>query len=95
MNEIIINLLLIIGGATGQFILSAFILPKKDKKDADAQFIETLISRVTLLEGRIEEQSKQVSNLMASNATLSVELNFIRQENDELKEELRKEKESK
>ena len=93
MNEVIINILLIIGGATGQFILSAFILPKKDKKDADAQFIETLISRVGLLEGRIEEQSKQIQNLMASNATLSVELNFIRQENEELKEELRKKRE--
>lgn len=88
MNEIIINILLIISGATGQYFLSAFIMPKKDQKDADKQFIDTLIQRVTILEGRIEEQSKQLTNVMTENAMLKVELGYLRKEKDELQKEL-------
>lgn len=87
MNEIIVNILLVIGGATGQFIISTFKMPKKDQKEADQQFIETLIQRVSNLEGRIEEQSKQLTSVMEENARLKVEMEYLRRENEELKQE--------
>jgi hypothetical protein len=86
MNEIIINILLIVGGATGQFLLSTVLIPKKDKKEADQTFIDTLIQRVSNLEGRLDEQSKQLTTVMEENARLKVEMEYLRKENEELKQ---------
>lgn len=85
MNEIIIAVIGLLGGGTLQYLISTKFMPKKDEKESDAHFIDTLIQRVTLLEGRIEQLSAQISSLMASNATLSVELNYIKEENIQLK----------
>ena len=90
MNDIITNILLIVGGATGQFILSSFLIPKKEKREADQQFIDTLMTRIANLEGRMDEQSKQLTNVMTENAMLKVELDYLRKENQELKSELNK-----
>ena len=90
MNEIIINILLVISGATGQYIISAFLIPRKDEKEADKAFIDTLLLRIANLEGRMDEQSKQLTTVMTENAMLKVELDYLRRENKELKEELSK-----
>lgn len=90
MNEIIINILLVISGATGQYIISAFLIPRKDEKEADKAFIDTLLLRIANLEGRMDEQSKQLTTVMTENAMLKVELDYLRRENQELKEELSK-----
>jgi hypothetical protein len=84
MNDIITNILLIVGGATGQFILSSFLIPKKDRKDQEQSFITTLIDRVSALEGRITEQSAQLTLVMEENARLKVEMEYLRKENIEL-----------
>lgn len=94
MNEIIINILLVIGGATGQFLLSAFVIPKKDQKDQEQAFIETLIERVSSLEGRITEQSVQLTIVMEENARLKVEMEYLRKENTELMNQINKGKKS-
>jgi predicted nuclease with TOPRIM domain len=88
MNEIIVNILLIIGGATGQYILSAFMIPKKEKRDADQEFIDVLIQRISNLEGRMDEQSKQLTNVMTENAMLKVELDYLKKENAILKKKM-------
>lgn len=87
MNEIIINFLMVIGGATGQYIISTLKMPKKDQKESEQQFIDTLLQRVSILEGRIEEQSKQLTCVMQENAMLKVELEYLRKENEQLKKE--------
>jgi regulator of replication initiation timing len=78
---------MVVGGATGQYFLSTIKMPKKDQKDADQHFIETLIQRISNLEGRIEEQSKQLTSVMEENARLKVEMEYLRKENEELKQE--------
>jgi hypothetical protein len=87
INQIIIALISLFSGGLGQYMISTKLMPKKEQKDADQNFINTLIQRVSLLEGRIEEQSAQIANLMASNATLLVELNYMKVENESLKKE--------
>lgn len=83
-----IAILSIIGGATGQYLLSTFIMPKKEKRDADQEFIDTLIQRVSHLEGRTDELSKQLTNVMTENAMLKVELDYMKKENHELKKKI-------
>ena len=85
MNEIIIGIIGIIGGSTGQYFLSTFFLSKKDERSSDQEFIDTLIQRVYNLEGRTDELSKQLTTLMSENAVLRVELAHIQKENRELK----------
>jgi predicted RNase H-like nuclease (RuvC/YqgF family) len=85
-TEVWIAIISLIGGGLGQWILSTFLLPKKDKKEADQQFIETLIQRVSTLEGRIEEQSKQLTTVMEENARLKVEMEYLKKENEELRQ---------
>ncbi len=87
MNEILVNLLMVVGGATGQYIISTIKMPKKDQKEADKQFIDTLIQRVSNLEGRLDEQSKQLTSVMEENARLKIELEYLKKENDELRQE--------
>lgn len=87
MNEILINLLMVVGGATGQYIISTIKMPKKDQKEADQQFIDTLIQRISNLEGRLDEQSKQLTCVMEENARLKIELEYLKKENEELKKE--------
>ena len=82
MNEIIVNILLVIGGATGQFILSAFIIPKKDKRESDQQFIDTLIERIGHLEGKIDILSTQLNEVMRENERLKVEMSHLTKKND-------------
>lgn len=90
LTQITIAIISLLGGGVIWNIYSTIKMPKKEEREADQQFIQTLLDRVNKLEARIEEQSKQISNLMASNATLSVELNYIKAENEDLKEELKK-----
>lgn len=87
MNELFIALIGLVSGATGQYIISTFKMPKKEEKDADKQFIDTLIERVSHLEGRLDEVSKQLTNVMTENAMLKVEMDFLKRENEELKKE--------
>ena len=87
MNELIIALIGLGSGATGQYIISTFKMPKKEEKDADKQFIDTLIQRISHLEGRMDEQSKQLTCVMQENAMLKVELEYLKKENEELKKE--------
>lgn len=87
MNEIIVNLLMLLGGATAQYVISTFKMPKKEEKDADKQFIDTLIQRVSHLEGRLDEVSKQLTTVMTENAMLKVEMEFLKRENEQLKKE--------
>jgi hypothetical protein len=90
MNEIMLNILLILSGATGQYVLSAFLIPKKDQRDADKQFIDTLIQRIGMLEGSVDLMSKQITTIMTENATLKVEMDYLRKENHLLQMELSK-----
>lgn len=85
-SELWIAIFSFLGGSVGQYIVSSFLLPKKDKKEADQQFIDTLIQRITLLEGRLEEQSKQLTTVMEENARLKVEMEYLRKENEELRQ---------
>jgi hypothetical protein len=84
-NEIIIAILSLIGGGFGQWILSTKIMPKKEKKEFDQQFIETLMERVNILEGRLLEQSAQLTCVMEENARLKVEMEYLKKENEELR----------
>lgn len=88
LTQIIIAIISLIGGGFGWQIVSTFLMPKKDEKEADKAFIDTLIQRVAHLEGRMDEQSKQLTQVMTENAMLKVELDFLRKENQELKEQL-------
>jgi len=76
MNEIIINALLLISGATGQYIVSAFLIPKKEKKEAEAGFIDTLLERVSFLEGKIDVMSLQLNEIMRENERLKIQLEY-------------------
>lgn len=87
MENVFVNILLVLGGATGQFLLSTLLMPKKDKREADQHFIDTLIQRVSNLEGRLDEQSKQLTCVMEENARLKIELEYLKKENEELKQE--------
>lgn len=87
MNELIIALIGLVSGATGQYIISTFKMPKKEEKDADKQFIDTLIQRVSHLEGRLDEVSKQLTTVMTENAMLKEDIKFLRRENEQLKKE--------
>jgi predicted RNase H-like nuclease (RuvC/YqgF family) len=86
-ESVIIAIISAISGGFGWQIISAFVLPKKDEKEADKAFIDTLIQRITMLEGRLEEQSKQLTSVMEENARLKVEMEYLRRENDELRKE--------
>jgi hypothetical protein len=86
MTETIwIALISAVSGGFGWNIISTLVMPKKDEKEADKAFIDQLISRVTLLEGRMEEQSKQLISVMEENARLKVEMEYLRKENETLK----------
>lgn len=87
MNELIIALIGLVSGVTGQYIISTFKMPKKEEKDADKQFIDTLIQRVSHLEGRLHQVSKQLTTVMTENAMLKVEMEFLKKENEQLKKE--------
>lgn len=84
-NELIIAIIAFLGGSVGQYIISSFLMPKKDQKEADQTFIETLIQRISSLEGRIEEQSKQLTTVMEENARLKVEMEYLKKENEVLR----------
>jgi hypothetical protein len=84
-ETIIVALISAVSGGLGWNIISTLVMPKKDEKEADKLFIDQLMSRMTTLEGRIEEQSKQLTTVMEENARLKVEMEYLRKENDLLK----------
>jgi predicted nuclease with TOPRIM domain len=84
-ENIIINILSVIGGGFGWQILSTFVMPKKEKRDADQNFIDTLLDRITHLEARLDEQSKQIQIIIQENASLKIEMNYLIKENTKLK----------
>jgi predicted RNase H-like nuclease (RuvC/YqgF family) len=88
MNEIIIALIGLAGGGLGQYIISGKLMPKKERKEADQQFIETLLQRISNLEGRLDEQSKQLTMVMEENARLKVEMEYLRKENESYKKQI-------
>jgi hypothetical protein len=84
-ETIIIALISAVSGGFGWNIISTLVMPKKDEKEADKLFIDQLMTRMTHLEGRAEEMSKQLTSVMEENARLKVEMEYLRKENDLLK----------
>lgn len=82
MNEIIIALIGVFGGSLGQYIISTKLIPKKEKKEADQVFIDTLMDRITVLEGRIDQQTIVIKDLIKENAELKAELEYLKKDKD-------------
>jgi hypothetical protein len=68
----------IVSGGTAQYLISSKFITKKEKRDADEKFIEQLLERVQLLEGRLDEQTKIIKDLLVENAQMKAELEFIK-----------------
>jgi regulator of replication initiation timing len=61
-------------------MVSTKLMPKKEKKEADAVFIDTLMDRISVLEGRIDQQTIAIKELVKENERLKVELEYIKKE---------------
>lgn len=86
-TEVIVGIVAALGGGLGQYIFSSFVMPKKEVKEADKAFIDTLIQRVSFLEGKLDVLTVQINELIKENAILKVELEHLRKENTELVEQ--------
>lgn len=86
-EQIWIGLIGLLGGSAAQHLISTKFMAKKEKRDADQEFIDTLLQRIYNLEGRLDELSKQLTSVMTENAMLKVELDYIKKENKELKKD--------
>ncbi len=69
----------IVSGGTLQYIISSRLMPKKEKKEADAIFIETLMKRIDVLEARIDNQTIIIKDLIRENEAHKAEIKYIRQ----------------
>jgi len=74
--EIIAGLL---GGGTLQYLISSKLMPKKEKKEADALFIDTLLNRINVLEARIDNQTIIIKELIAENERLKAEVKYLKE----------------
>jgi hypothetical protein len=68
----------IIGGGTGQYLISTKLMPKREKKEADGEFIDKLMDRINILEARIDNQTVIIKELLTENATMKAELSYLR-----------------
>ncbi|MCZ2339239.1 MAG: hypothetical protein LC127_13820 [Chitinophagales bacterium] len=55
-------------------------MPKKEERAADKEFIETLITRISYLEGKIDTLTSQLNQVMRENERLKVELQHLKGE---------------
>jgi len=69
----------IISGGTLQYLISSRLMPKKDKKEADAVFIDTLMKRIDVLEARIDQQTIMIKEILVENERLKIELKYLRE----------------
>lgn len=68
----------IVSGGLLQHLISTKVMPKKEKKEADALFIDTLLKRVSILEARIDNQTVLIKEMIAENERLKMEIKFLR-----------------
>lgn len=85
-TEIITAIIGAISGGFGWNLISTKIMPKKEQKESEQNFIETLLDRIKNLEGRLDLLTAQCQAVMEKNATLVVEMNYLMKENDRLQE---------
>ncbi len=69
----------IVSGGTLQYLISSKLMPKKDKKEADAVFIDTLMKRIDVLEARIDQQTIMIKEILVENERLKAELKYLRE----------------
>ena len=69
----------VVSGGTLQYIISSKLMPKKDKRDADALFIDTLMKRIDVLEGRIDGQTILIKEILVENERLKIELKYLKE----------------
>ena len=67
----------VISGGTLQYVVSTKVMPKKEKKDADAYFIDTLIKRIDVLETRVDNQTAIIKDLIKENESLKSEIRYL------------------
>jgi len=70
----------LVGGGTGQYLISSKLMPKREKREADEKFIEQLMERVQMLEARLDEQTRIIKELLVENAQMKAELEFIKRQ---------------
>lgn len=68
-------------------IFDWFRLPKKEQKEFDNQLRDELWDRIKNLEGRLDEQNKNIMEAMKENAELKFQLQQVINENSALKKE--------
>lgn len=73
------------GGAILIKLIEFFFIPKKDIKDFDIKVRDELWDRIKNLEGRLDEQSRVVIEVMKENASLKSEVELLRAENHQYK----------
>lgn len=86
MSDNIWNLLLGGGGGVALWkVVEIWILPRKEKKEFERQLRDELWDRVKNLEGRIDEQTRMILDVMKENAALKVENSLLHEEIESLK----------
>lgn len=73
---------LIMGAISGgflQWLISTKVMPKKEKRDADALFIDTLLVRVNTLETRLDNQAEIIKDLIIENERLKAEIKHLKE----------------
>lgn len=68
----------VISGGLLQYLISSKIMPKKEKKEADQVFIDTLLRRIDILEARIDNQSIMIKEMIAENERLKMEIKYLK-----------------
>jgi hypothetical protein len=82
MSEVIIAILSMFGGGLGQYIISSKLIPKREEREADKILIDTLMDRINILEGRIDQQTIVIKDLIKENAELKAELDYLKKDHD-------------
>lgn len=72
-------LLAVVSGGTLQYIISSRLMPKKDKREADAHFIDTLLKRIDLLETKVDNQTIVIKDLIRENEAFKAEIKYLTQ----------------
>jgi predicted RNase H-like nuclease (RuvC/YqgF family) len=68
----------LVSGGVLQHIVSSKMMPKKEKKEADAEFIDKLMERINILEARIDNQTVMIKELLVENSRMKAELEYLR-----------------
>jgi predicted RNase H-like nuclease (RuvC/YqgF family) len=69
----------IISGGTLQYVISTKLMPKREKREADAIFIDTLMKRIDVLESRVDTQTLLIKELIGENERLKVEIKYLKE----------------